>query len=397
MRLTTTLLAITLLFTSAAVAQTFQTFYTFSGPDGSFPNGDLIRDNAGNFYGTTQSGGTSFQGVVFKLDSSGNETVLYSFTGGSDGGIPIGRLVASGGSFYGITASGGDPTCLCGTVFKLDSSGKLTVLHAFMGGSDGSQNEAQPELGLALINGNFYGAASFGGVSGCDGALGCGVIFKVTPPATESVLYRFTAQADGGFPQDLIRDQAGNLYGETGGSFMAGNAGTIFKMDTAGNLTTMFTFPGGTTGSSPRWRLTRATNGVMHGVTQFGGDSTCALGSSGCGVVFRLDTAEKETVLHTFGQKATDGEEPAGALLNVGSSFYGSTFYGGITNSTCTFGCGVVYRVTDSGKYSVVYRFTGASDGWLPTGGLTADSAGNVYGTTELGGNGNGVVYKIVP
>jgi uncharacterized repeat protein (TIGR03803 family) len=397
MRLTTTLLAITLLFTSAAVAQTFQTFYTFSGPDGSFPNGDLVRDNAGNFYGTTQSGGTSFQGVVFKLDSSGNETVLYSFTGGSDGGIPIGRLVASGGSFYGITASGGDPTCLCGTVFKLDSSGKLTVLHAFMGGSDGSQNEAQPELGLALINGNFYGAASFGGVSGCDGALGCGVIFKVTPPATESVLYRFTAQADGGFPQDLIRDQAGNLYGETGGSFMAGNAGTIFKMDTAGNLTTMFTFPGGTTGSSPRWRLTRATNGVMHGVTQFGGDSTCALGSSGCGVVFRLDTAEKETVLHTFGQKATDGEEPAGALLNVGSSFYGSTFYGGITNSTCTFGCGVVYRVTDSGKYSVVYRFTGASDGWLPTGGLTADSAGNVYGTTELGGNGNGGVYKIVP
>jgi uncharacterized repeat protein (TIGR03803 family) len=135
----------------------------------------------------------------------------------------------------------------------------------------------------------------------------------------------------------------------------------------------------------------------MHGVTQFGGDSTCALGSSGCGVVFRLDTAEKETVLHTFGQKATDGEEPAGALLNVGSSFYGSTFYGGITNSTCTFGCGVVYRVTDSGKYSVVYRFTGASDGWLPTGGLTADSAGNVYGITELGGNGNGVVYKIVP
>jgi uncharacterized repeat protein (TIGR03803 family) len=397
MRLTTTLLAITLLFTTVAVAQTFQTFYTFSGPDGSFPNGDLIRDNAGNFYGTTQSGGTSFQGVVFKLDSSGNETVLYSFTGGSDGGIPIGRLVASGGSFYGITASGGDPTCLCGTVFKLDSSGKLTVLHAFMGGSDGSQNEAQPELGLVLINGNFYGAASFGGVSGCDGALGCGVIFKVTPPATESVLYRFTAQADGGFPQDLIRDQAGNLYGETGGSYMAGNAGTIFKMDTAGNLTTLFTFPGGTTGSSPRWRLTRATNGVMHGVTQFGGDSTCALGSSGCGVVFRLDTTEKETVLHTFGQKATDGEEPAGALLNVGSSFYGSTFYGGITNSTCTFGCGVVYRVTDNGKYSVVYRFTGASDGWLPTGGLTADSAGNVYGTTQLGGNGNGVVYKIVP
>jgi len=398
MRLTTTLLAVILLLTAAAYAQTFQVLYTFGGAaDGAFPNGDLIRDTTGNFYGTTQFGGASNQGVVFKLDSSGQESVLYSFTGGTDGGIPIGRLLANGGSFYGVTSAGGDPTCACGTVFKLDSNGKLTVLHTFTGGMDGAQNPGQPELGLVLINGNFYGAASFGGVVGCDGSLGCGVVFKVTPTATESVLYRFTAQADGGFPQDLIRDSAGNLYGETGGSYMAGNAGTIFKMDTAGNLTTLYTFPGGTTGTSPRWRLIRTTSGVFHGVTQFGGDSTCALGSIGCGVVFSLDSTGTEKVLHTFGKQATDGEEPSGALLNVASIYYGATFYGGTINATCTFGCGVIYRVTDSGQYSVLHRFTGAADGWLPTGGLTSDGAGNLYGTAELGGNGNGVVFKITP
>ena len=398
MRLTTNLLAITLLFTTAVASQTFQVFYTFNFTGGSLPNGDLIRDSAGNLYGTTQFGGALNQGVIYKLDSSGQETVLYSFTGSTDGGIPIGRLVASKGSFYGITSAGGDPTCSCGTVYKLDSTGTLTVLHSFLGGTDGAQNEGQPELGLVLINGDFYGAASFGGVSGCDGTLGCGVIFQVIPPASESVLYRFTAQADGGFPQDLIRDQGGNLYGATGSSFMTGNTGTIFKIDTAGNLTTLFTFPGGATGTSPRWRLLRSASGIMHGVTQFGGNTaTCAVASLGCGVVWKLDATEKETVLHTFGKQAGDGEEPSGGLVNVAGSYYGATFYGGTTNSTCTVGCGVVYRVNDSGKYAVLYRFTGASDGWLPTGGLTSDGAGNLYGTALLGGTGDGVVYKITP
>jgi len=398
MKLLVILLALTLLLTTAATAQSFQVLYTFTGAGGSFPNGDLIRDGAGNLYGTAQFGGAKNQGVIFKIDSAGNESVLYSFTGGTDGGIPIGRVIANKGSFYGMTASGGDPTCACGTVYQLDASGKLNVLHTFLGGTDGSQNQAQPELGLVVINGDFYGATSFGGVSGCDGTLGCGVIFQVTPAANETVLYRFTSQADGGFPQDLIRDNAGNLYGATGGSYMAGNGGTIFKIDTAGNLTTIYTFPEGAQGTSPRWRLLRSNSGVFHGVTQFGGNTTtCTISSAGCGVVYRLDAANTETVLHTFYQQANDGEEPSGALVNVGNTFYGVTVYGGTINSTCTFGCGVIYRVNDSGKYSVLYRFTGASDGWAPSGGLIPDSSGNLYGTAQLGGNGEGVVYKITP
>ena len=397
MKLSQALLAMTLFLTTAN-AQTFKVLYAFSFSDGSSPNGDLIRDTAGNLYGTTQFGGTSNRGLIYKLNANGKQTILYTFTGGSDGGIPIGRLLRDPqGNLYGITSLGGDPACSCGTVFKLTTNGSLKVLHSFKGGKDGVQNQGQPELGLVMIKGNFYGSASFGGVIGCDGDLGCGLIFKVTPSGKETVLYRFTGKADGAFPQDLITDKAGNLYGETGGSYVQGNAGTVFKMNTSGKLTTLYTFPGGTVGVSPRWRLTRNANGVMYGVTQFGGKAPCPIASIGCGVAFKLDAAEKETVLHTFGKQSKDGQEPSGAPLDVAGSLYGMTFYGGIVNSTCTFGCGTIYRV-GSGKYSVLYRFTGAADGWNPTGGLTADAAGNLYGTASNGGSGgNGVVFKIAP
>jgi uncharacterized repeat protein (TIGR03803 family) len=398
MKLTLPVLIIAILIAATSSASTFKVVYSFSFSDGAFPNGSLIRDSGGNFYGTTQLGGKSNRGVVYKLDAQGKQTILYTFTGASDGGIPIGRLLRdSAGNLYGITSIDGDPTCSCGTVFKLAKSGSLTVLHTFIGGKDGAQNQGQPELGLVMIKGDLYGSASFGGVSGCDGSLGCGVIFKVTPSGKETVLYRFTGQADGGFPQDLIADKAGNLFGETGGSYMQGNGGTVFKMDTTGKLTTLYTFPGGALGVSPRWRLVRTAKGIMYGVTQFGGKSPCTLGSAGCGVVFTLNAADKESVLHIFGKQSKDGEEPSGGLLDVGGSLYGMTFYGGIVNSTCTFGCGTIYRAA-SGKYSVLYRFTGANDGWNPTGALTEDGAGNLYGSALDGGSGgNGVIFKLTP
>ena len=391
------LIAISLV--TAAPAQTFKVFYSFSFTDGSSPNGSLLRDADGNFYGTTVFGGSSNRGVVFKLDSTGHNTTLYEFTGGTDGGLPIGRLIRdSAGNLYGVTSLGGDATCSCGTVFKLKTDGTLIVLHAFKGGQDGAQNEGQPELGLVEIGGAFYGSASFGGVSGCDGDLGCGVVYKVTQTEKETVLYRFTAKTDGGFPQDLIRDSAGNLYGETGGSYISGNGGTIFKMDTSGNLTTLYTFPEGTLGTSPRWGLIRHNNGTFYGVTQFGGSTSCPVASAGCGVVFTVNAQGKERVLHTFAKKTNDGEEPSGALLAVAGNLYGVTVYGGTTNSTCTFGCGIVYRATASGKYAVLYRFTGATDGAYPSGALTQDDAGNLYGAAQIGGNNNnGVIFEITP
>lgn len=393
------ILALTLLVTAAS-AQTFSVFYTFNFTDGSAPNGGLILDSAGNFYGTTQFGGSSNRGIIFKLNSTGQQTVLYTFTGSTDGGIPIGRLIRDAkGNLYGITSVGGDATCSCGTVFELTTTGTLKVLHAFLGGTDGAQNAGQAELGLVMIKGNLYGSASFGGVSGCDGNLGCGVLFKVTPAGVETVLYRFTGQADGAFPQDLINDAAGNIYGATGGSYMQGNGGTLFKLDTTGALTTLYTFPEGANGTSPRWRLLRSENGVFYGVTQFGGNTTtCALGTVGCGVAFSVNAQGTEKVLHTFGEQADDGEEPSAGLLDAAGNGYATTFYGGTVNSTCTLGCGVVSRETSGGKYSVIYRFTGAADGFNPSGGLAEDSSGNIYGATLFGGSGgNGVIYKITP
>jgi uncharacterized repeat protein (TIGR03803 family) len=399
MKRTLSVLIIALLITVSSSASTFKVFYTFNFSNGSGPNGGLIRDAAGNLYGTTQLGGKSNRGVVFKLNAKGQQKILYTFTGASDGGIPIGGLLRdSAGNLYGMTSLDGDATCSCGTVFKLAANGSFKVLHKFKGGKDGSQNEGQPEVGLVMVNGDIYGSASFGGVSGCDGNLGCGVVFKVTQSGKETVLYRFTGKADGAFPQQLIRDKAGNIYGATGGSYIQGNAGTLFKVDTTGKLTTLYTFPGGTEGISPRWGLLRNPSGVFHGVTQFGGNTTdCAISSVGCGVVFTVDASAKEHVLHTFG-KPIGGEEPSGGLLQEAGNFYGVTVYGGTLNSACTYGCGVVYRVSNSGKYAVLYRFTGGTDGGFPSGSLTEDASGNLYGAASVGGStNNGVIYKITP
>ncbi|HTZ95872.1 MAG TPA: choice-of-anchor tandem repeat GloVer-containing protein [Terriglobales bacterium] len=393
------ILALTLLVTAAS-AQTFSVFYTFNFKNGDAPNGGLILDSAGNFYGTTQFGGSSNRGIIFELSPTGQETILYTFTGSTDGGIPIGRLIRdSAGNLYGITSLGGDPTCSCGTVFQLTTTGTLKTLHAFLGGTDGSQNQGQAELGLVMIKGNLYGSASFGGITSCDGGLGCGVLFKVTLAGVETVLYRFTGQADGGFPQDLINDAAGNIYGASGGSYMAGNGGTIFKLDTSGNLSTLYTFPEGAEGTSPRWRLLRTGNGVFYGVTQFGGNTTsCVIGTVGCGVAFSVNAQGKEQVLHTFGEQAGDGAEPSAGLFLADGNGYATTFYGGTVNSTCPFGCGVVARESTKGKYSVIYSFTGADDGFNPAGPLAEDSSGNIYGATTSGGSsGDGVIYKITP
>jgi uncharacterized repeat protein (TIGR03803 family) len=140
-----------------------------------------VQDAAGNLYGTTSGGGASKQGTVFKVDPSGKETVLYSLTGGTDGTAPItGLALDTEGDLYGTTDSGGSsPNCFfgCGVVFKVDPTGKETVLHNFVG-TDGSQG-----LDVTIDSaGNLYGATFVGGVSSCDIGFTseCGVVFKLT-------------------------------------------------------------------------------------------------------------------------------------------------------------------------------------------------------------------------
>jgi uncharacterized repeat protein (TIGR03803 family) len=397
----TVIAAMTLAFAPAAQAQTYGVIYNFTGSpsDGAGPNAELIQDEAGNWYGTTIDGGANVAGVIFKLDPGGVETILYSFTGGADSGFPeTGLFRDPTGNLYGTT--GGANFGVGGTVFELDTNNVLTTLYTFKGGTDG----AQPWFKPASVNGELHGTTFSGGDSKCN----CGVIFNVTKGGRETVLHRFTGGADGGIPQALIRDSAGNLYGVAGIGGIGG--GTVFKLDTAGVFTVLYSFTGGADGGFPVGRLVRDTNGIIHGVTETGGDPTCQ-----CGVVFRLDADGKETVLHNFfGFGGGYGPFDAG-LLDVGGVLYGTTAYGGdrdcvpTTNFSASTGCGLVFQIGKTGQYTVLHRFTGPTgDGRTPAvGELTLGEDGSIYGATLNGGDGTscsdgetlgcGTIFKFTP
>jgi uncharacterized repeat protein (TIGR03803 family) len=195
--------------TQAAQAQTLRVLYNFAGSsDGGDPYATLIRDAAGNLYSTVDYGGTSFAGAVFKVAPNGTETVLYSFTGGADGAYPFSPVVRDGaGNLYGTTSMGGSSNA--GVVFKVDPGGTETVLHSFTGGAD----ESYPFGGLLRDKaGNLYGTTSQGGSSND------GVLFKISPRGKETILHTFTGSTkDGRYPSytSLLMDAQGNLYGVT--------------------------------------------------------------------------------------------------------------------------------------------------------------------------------------
>jgi uncharacterized repeat protein (TIGR03803 family) len=243
--------------------------YAFTGgTDGGYPNAGVIRDSAGNLYGTTENGGAGGGGIVYKLDPVGNETVLYSFTDGSDGGLPVGGVIRdASGSLYGTTQYGGADGA--GVVFKVDASGNETVRYTFTGGADG----AYPAAGVVGDSaGNLYGTTQYGGASGA------GVVFKVDKSGNETVLYSFTGGADGGNPAaGVIRDPSGNLYGTTQYGGSAGQ-GVVFKVDASRNETVLHTFTGAD-GAYPVAGLTGDAAGRLYGTTSNGG-------SKNDGVVF---------------------------------------------------------------------------------------------------------------
>jgi uncharacterized repeat protein (TIGR03803 family) len=272
-------------------------------------------------------------GVVFKLDPTGKETVLYSFTGGADGAQPTGVLVRdASGNLYGTALIGGsfDGECPafgpgCGVVFKLHPSGTLTVLHTFTGGTDGEG----PRGVIRDGTGNLYGTTSDGG------EFHEGIVFKVDTTGKETVLHSFTGGSDGGAPfAPLIRDAAGNLYGTTIGGGMG--LGVVFKLTPSGKETVLHSFTGGADGGQPYAGVVRDALGNLYGTTYNGG--TC------CGVVFRVNESGKESVLYTFTGGA-DGSDPDASLLIQSGALYGTTVFGGDL-SYCGAGCGVVFKLT---------------------------------------------------
>jgi uncharacterized repeat protein (TIGR03803 family) len=281
---------------SAAPVETVLHSFAGAPGDGANPSAGLIADSKGNLFGTTVLGGAFASGVVFKLAPGGSETVLYSFTGGSDGAGPAAGLIAdSSGNLYGTASGGGASNA--GVVFKLGPGGTETVLHSFTGGSDRASSVAGL---IADGSGNLYGTTEAGGRSGSGCiVVGCGVVFKLGPDGTETVLHAFTG-SDGANPQaGLIADGSGNLYGTTyagGGS----NAGVVFKLSPSGTETVLYTFTGGSDGGFPLAGLIADSSGNLYGTTAGGGAQPPVCGGGGCGVVFKLSPSGTETVLYSF-------------------------------------------------------------------------------------------------
>jgi uncharacterized repeat protein (TIGR03803 family) len=361
--------------TQFSQAQTFSVLYNFGGAaDGGDPYAGVIRDSNGNFYGTVGYGGTAYAGGVYKVDSLGNETMLYSFTGGADGNFPVSTLVRdSAGNLYGTTAQGGSAGA--GVVFKVDPSGNETVLHNFTGGSDG----VNPSGGLLLdAAGNLYGTTSQGG------NFNCGILFKLSPAGTETILHIFTGAAnDGKYPSytSVVTDARGSLYGVTqaGGST---DHGVVYKLTHTGKFTVLYSFAGGTAdGCNVLGIPYLDINGNIYGTT-----SSC--GASGLGTVWKLTSSGTETVLHSFAGGTADGEYPlAGVIEDAHGNLYGSTESGGSAN------LGTMYRVSQTGKFTLLHSFTGP-DGEYPYSGFVLHN-GDLYGTAQNRGSiGYGTVWK---
>lgn len=299
----------------------------FKGKKGLHPFSALLDVN-GALYSTTAGGGANNDGTVFAITTSGKETVLHSFEGPPDDGeFPVAGLINVNGTLYGTTEWGG--SCGCGTVFSITTSGGETVLHSFAGGSEDGDH---PYAGLIHVNGTLYGTTRFGGSGSCSysGISGCGTVFSITTSGTETVLYSFKGgETDGETPEAGLIDINGTLYGTTVGGG-AHSDGTVFSITTSGAETVLHSFPGHKRdGKYPDAGLVNA-KGILYGTTGEGG-------ANRSGTVFKITTSGKETVLYSFNGGKTDGASPQASLIVVNGKLYGTTEYGGASDDGTVF------------------------------------------------------------
>lgn len=375
--------------TSALYGQTFSVLYTFKySTDGGKTTGGLVQDSSGNLYGVAEVGGdlnckygsTGFLGcgVVFKVTPGGEETVLYSFHGGTDGAGPAGTLIRDGaGNFYGTTFAGGNPNCSfgagdgCGTIFKLDASGAETVLYRFRNGNDG----AAP--GGALYrdaSGNLWGTAQFGGNTSCVPS-GCGTIFRLDGTG-HFKSHPLVQSSEGSSPiGGLISDSLGNVFGTA--QFDGPNGGgTLFRLNTThGGLNIVHAFDINSDGSGPTGLL--LSDGKLWG-------PTTAAGPAGGGTVWSFNRKGIDILFSYF--NSTDSPVFMSGVLARDSqgNLYGTAAFEGDQ--------GTIYELAADGTRSVLHYFEGA-DGQNPMSGVIRDSQGNLFGTTQAGST----VFKLTP
>ena len=355
-----------------AQAQTFSAIYSFTGgSDGGIPLDGLMIDEAGNLYGTGSYGGPGGYGVVFKVNPRGKETVLHGFTGGTDGAKPEASLVMDAtGNLYGTTAAGGASGA--GTVFKVTRYGKEKVLYSFTGTIDG----ANPEAALVMDKaGSLYGTTTAGG------SAGNGTVFELVPPKKqgrkwrEKVLYSFGSGTDGAVPVAGVTLVSGNLYGTTsaGGTY---GYGTVFQLKPSKSGWTenaLYNFQGGNDGDVPYAGLIVDQSANLYGAATGGG-------TGAGGTIFELSPSNGGwtfTVLYNVPGWPLSGPF-RDLMMDATGNLYGTTHCDG------AYQAGTVYKLTPSGgtwTYTSLYVFTGSSDGLFSYSNLVLDKQGNLYGT----------------
>lgn len=438
-------LAIPVILTVPCRGQNEAVLYTFTGgADGGAPYAGLTMDRDGNLYGTASDEYVGFCsavcGVVFELTRTSAPdadlwayNVLYTFQGGQDGAYPCSTLTLDGaGNMYGTTVNGGTGCggFGCGTVFELSPSANgwhESVLYRFTGGSDGSDPLGPVTLDAA---GNVYGAAAYGGDNNCfyDG-VGCGVVFRLSHPSdnakewTETVLHTFEG-TDGAEPFSGVAlapplldiasptEPPGTIYGTTslgGPGLPIDSGGLVFRLAPSGNswiYQILYEFPQnlGRPGGPPVFD----TSGNLYDMAGFAG-------LFGVGAVFELTPPKpgleswQETNIYSFtGPPNGWISLYQGVVMDGDKTIYGTTSDGG-TSQDCRAGCGTVFQLSKSGNgwyESGLFSLPGGSGGNSPLSGApVVDKSGRVYGMTLFGGDPNcsafgqgegcGVIYEI--
>jgi uncharacterized repeat protein (TIGR03803 family) len=362
------------------------TVVTFNGTNGANPPyGSLIQGTNGLLYGTTTYGGNLYGtstgcpnpygcGTVFDLKPGGSMTTLDSFAPFGPAVPMSGLIQANDGNFYGTTFDGGSNDC--GTVFEVSGQGVLSTLYNFACDTNGGN----PQGGVVqATNGYLYGTTNSAG------AYGFGTVFRITTAGALTTLYSFCAAGeDNGCPDgsnpaaSLVQGSDGNLYGTTlHGDY---ESGTVFKMTLAGSLTNLYYFCSEghcLDGNTPQSALIEGPDGAFYGTVVGGGEN-------GAGAVYKITSSGQYTVLFSF--RGADGGQPTGALVYASDgNFYGTTS-GGYSDA------GTVFKMTPSGALTTLYNFCSqqsCTDGEVPYAGLTEDTNGTLYGTTNQGGDPN--------
>jgi uncharacterized repeat protein (TIGR03803 family) len=366
-----------------ASAQTFTLLHSFpsSTNDGANPLGNIAVDAKGNVYGITEAGGIG-GGAVFKVSANGTETILDTPCCYDGQGFYGGLIRDTKGNLYTVTQEGG--TDGYGAVIEVAGNGTETVLYNF-NGQNGNFSLAPP---WQDAEGTLYGNTSYGGSieTVCGGE--CGLILKLTPSGEETVLHNFVG-TDGFRPYSgVIADAEGNFYGTTESGGAAGY-GTVYKLTAAGKISVLHSFTGGSDGSYSFAGLVEDKQGNLYGAASAGG-------TFGEGTIFKVTIGGKFSVLYTFTGGADGSEPSATLLLDSKGNLYGEASFGGDDTCFKPVGCGTVFELSPAGQLTVLHTFEGAADGFVPSGVLARDSAGNLYGTAWVGGpNGQGTVFKL--